>query len=144
MEFAFNYFQGAFSVQVLIKILSLYSINCAPVWTGQWVTLTHRPVPVYDVSMNGGIVLTVVAAEGSLGANLSLMMASLSTLEPTPAAMNTLHFYIFTSIKLVLWSWVLIQMFLQLSQLPSPLASQITARTVHLQLIKRPLETSVG
>ena len=76
---------------MVIEVLPLDGVHGTVVWAREWILLAHGPVPVDYICVDGGVLLTVGAAEGPLGAEISLVVVYAVSREEPPAAVNTLQ-----------------------------------------------------
>ena len=105
--------EGAYSIYVCFHILSFRTCPTF-IWARYWVALAHGPVVVDYVVIHRIIVLAVITAESTLGAELALMSIHMATLEVL-TAMGTLNKRKFTASNLFAQFWVQIQVAIQFS-----------------------------
>ena len=78
---------------------------------GNWILATLRIVEFSHILKCRVIVSTVVTGVSSLLTLLSFMGSDVVMLEPLPTLVRAFYSHKLTSIQLILWRWILIQMF---------------------------------
>jgi len=107
-----------------------------------WVALAHQPVVVDYIFIHRSIIITVVTVERSLGTGICLVSMHTTTPEVL-TTMGTGSCSKLTANKLLAQFWVHIQVLVQFSQLPRPLAATLLMHAINKKLIQRFLQSFV-
>lgn len=107
------------------------------------ITSANQPMSVYYVRMYGGVIATVIAAEGPLRAFLSLVTTHGSPVEPTPTLVDAFQLHVLAPRELAVRFRIQIQVPLVVSQLTGPFASLLPVRAGDTELRQRPLQALV-
>ena len=87
------------------------------------------------VGVYGGVLLTVGATVGPLGAEISLVVVYDVSMEESPAAVDALQGAVLASRQLILRVRGLVQVYLEFPQLSGPLAADGTVQAANCLLV---------
>jgi len=112
-----------------------FRIHTTFVGARHWVALAHWPVVADYIFIHRSTIIAVVAAERSLRAGICLVSMHIATLEvlTTMGAGNCSKL---TANKLLAQFWVQIQVLIQFSQLPRPLAATLLMHATNAKRVK--------